>query len=475
MHKTKVIWEPAKLPQLGIVFLIGLAIWFCPHPDTLDPRGWHLLAIFIATVAGIVLRPLPMGAVALLGVTATVFTNTLPLDHALSGFGNEQIWLIVIACFIARGFIKTGLGRRISYIFIEIFGGSSLGLAYGFLLSDLIMAPAIPSSTARAGGIILPVLKSLSETMGSRPEDGSARRIGAYLTTVNFHGTVITTTMFLTAGAANPIITKLASAHGVEITWGLWALAASVPAVLCLLLIPLVTYLVYPPHLKKTSFAAAHAKEKLHEMGPLTKPEVLMSIAFVLLVGLWVFGGQLSIHPTSTAILGLCFLLVVGVLNWKDILAEEVAWDSLIWFSVLVMMATNLNKLGVIHWFGDGIVSQVAGMQWHHALAILILVYFYIHYFFASVTAHVSALFAPFLAVAISVGTPPLLAALALGFFGTLCGGLTHYGMGQAPILYSTGYVDLKSWWKMGIILCTMYLIIWAVAGGLWWKWLGIW
>lgn len=467
--------DGARLIPLGIVLLIGFGIWLIPKPEAIDPRGWQLLAIFAATVAGIILRPLPMGAVALIGVAVVVATHTLPLDQALDGFSNDQVWLIVIACFIARGFIKTGLGKRIAYYFLHLFGKSPLGLAYGFLISDMVMAPAIPSSTARAGGVIMPILESVAQTLGSRSDDGTSRRIGEFLTISAFHGTVISTATYLTAGASNPIIAKLAAASGVAITWALWFQAAIVPSLICLALIPWIVYKVRPPEIKDTTHASTHAKEKLVEMGKISRHEKMMLITFVMLLVLWIFGKEFSLHATTSAMLGLSFLMLTGVLKWKDILTEEIAWDSLIWFSVLVMMATNLNSLGVIGWFGTTTVYFVAGMQWHHALLFLIVVYFYLHYFFASVTARVSALYAPFLAIAIAVGSPALLAAMALGYFSIICGGLTHYGMGQAPVFFSMHYVPMKVWWKLGAILSFTYLIIWLVVGGLWWKVLGLW
>ena len=132
-----------------LVILVGLGIWLLPAPHGVNSQAWHLLAIFIATIVGIILKPLPMGAIALLGITTTVLTHTLTIGQALNGFGNSTIWLIVTAFFVARGFIKTGLGNRIGYGFMKTFGRKSLGLAYSLVATDLILAPAIPSNTAR--------------------------------------------------------------------------------------------------------------------------------------------------------------------------------------------------------------------------------------------------------------------------------------------------------------------------------------
>jgi DASS family divalent anion:Na+ symporter len=264
---TPVRAEGARPVRLLLTILVGAAIWLSPHPESLDPRAWQLLAIFVATIVGVVARPLPMGAVALLGVVTTVLTGTLSITEALSGFGNRVIWLIVVAFLIARGFIKTGLSMRIAYGFVALLGRRTLGLGYGLVATDLVLAPAIPSNTARAGGVVFPILLSLARVYGSRPDDGSARRIGAFLTKTAYQGTVITSAMFLTAMAANPLAAELAGDLGVEITWGRWALAALVPGLVSLVVVPLVIYRLYPPEIKETPEAAQMARAELKRMG----------------------------------------------------------------------------------------------------------------------------------------------------------------------------------------------------------------
>ena len=469
-------WHGVNFGPLVLTVLVGVAIWFAPVPEGVDPKAWQLLAIFVATIVGIISKPLPMGAVAMAGMMATAVTGTLTIGQSLSGFSNTVIWLIVLAFFVARGFIKTGLGARIAYLFVALLGKKTLGLSYGLIASDLVLAPAIPSNTARAGGVVYPILRSLAKAYGSEPDDGTARKIGAYLTKVAFQGTVITSAMFLTAMAANPLAASLAGEQGVTITWTGWAVAALVPGLVSLIVIPFLIYRMYPPEIKETPAAAQMAREELKKMGPMGVNEWLMLGVFILLLVLWIFAPQLGdLSATTAALIGLVALLVLGVLTWKDVLNETGAWDTLVWFSALVMMATFLNSLGLITWFGDGVAGTVQGMDWIWAFLALSLVYFYSHYLFASNTAHVSAMYAAFLAVAIAVGTPPLLAALVLAFFSNLFSSMTHYGTGPAPVLFGSGYVELGDWWKIGFVVSVVNIVIWLGIGGVWWKVLGIW
>ncbi len=454
---------------------IALVLWRLPAPAGVDPAAMHLLAIFVATIVGIILKPLPMGAVAMVGIAGTAATGTLEINDALSGFGNRVIWLIVLAFFISRGFIKTGLGSRIAYLFMAKLGRRSLGLGYGLVATDLVLAPAIPSNTARAGGVVFPILRSVSEAYESRPDDGTARRIGAFLTLTAFQGTVVTSAMFLTAMAANPLASELAAAQGVTMTWGGWAVAALVPGLISLILVPWAIYRIFPPEIRETPEASALAQEHLEALGSVKRGEWIMLSAFLLLLALWILSGPLGIHTTTTALLGLALLLLSGVLTWDDVLKERGAWDTLVWFSALVMMAAYLTDLGLIPWFSQTVGSWFSGVGWKTGFLALSMVYFYSHYFFASNTAHVSAMYAPFLGVALALGTPPLLAALVLAFFSNLFSSMTHYGTGPAPVFFGGGYVEVGIWWKVGFLVSVINLAIWVGLGGLWWKVLGLW
>lgn len=476
MNNTRITSQ--LLSNTYVKFLItigvGLIIWFIPPLTEISTTAWHMLAIFIATIAGCILKPFPIGSIALISLTLSVLTNTIELNTALSGFSESSIWLIVMAFFISRGFIKTGLGARIAYQFVKHFGKKTIGLCYSIIFCDLILAPATPSNTARAGGIITPIIESLSKTFNSSPKDGTERKIGSFLIFSEFHGNIITSAMFMTAMAANPLAKSLAASFGINITWSSWFLAAIVPGIISLIFIPLAIYKLYPPEIKTTPDAPKIAKDALKNMGKMKKDEILMALIFIIVLVLWVLGSLINIDPTLTAFIGLSLLLIFKILNWDDVKSEKGAWDVLIWFSVLVMMADQLNKLGVISYLRDIVKANLTGFSWPVILLVLLLVYFYSHYIFASATAHVSAMYSAFLGIAIAEGVPPMLAALILAFFGDLFASTTHYSNGPAPLLYSTGYVPQNKWWSLNFILGIIYFIIWLGIGSLWWKVIGL-
>lgn len=439
-------------------------------------KGLHLFAIFVATIFGIIVKALPMGAVAMVGIAATALTGTLSIGDSMSGFSDVVIWLIVLAFFISRGFIKTGLGARIAYTFMALLGKRTLGLSYGLAATDLVLAPAIPSNTARGGGIVMPVMASLARAYGSQPGDDSAKKMGSFLTLTAYQVNCITSAMFLTAMAANPLAQKLAGDMKVNLTWGGWAIAAIVPGLVALLVVPWLLYKLMAPEIKETPAAVDMAREKLAGLGPVKRQEWMMLGVFFMLLVLWIFAKQLGdLNATTSALAGLGVLLLTGVLTWEDVKAETGAWDTLVWFAALVMMASFLNKLGMVPWFSKTMGGMVAGKGWIAAFLVLALVYFYSHYFFASNTAHVASMYAAFLGVSIAAGAPPVLAALVLAFFSNLFAGMTHYGTGPAPVFFGTGYVELGPWWRLGLLVSVVNIIIWVGLGGLWWKVLGLW
>lgn len=453
----------------------GIFISMLQTPEGVSPKGWNLFGIFVATILGVVLKPLPMGAVALLSIGACIITNTLTFEEAFSGFSSDVVWLIVMAFFIARGFIITGLGSRLAYFFMGVCGKSTLGLSYGILATDLLLAPTIPSVTARAGGIIYPILRSVAKAFQSDPADSSRQKIGAFLVKVAFQGSAVTSAMFLTSMAGNPLIAQLASQSNISITWGNWALAALVPGLASLLVIPYLIYKIYPPQIKSTPHAKEFSKEKLAEMGKMKSQEYWMLFTFGILIVLWVFGAQLKIKAGVAALVGVALLILTGVLKWNDVLEEKGAWDTLFWFAALVTMASYLNRFGLATWFSNVVVHNVQGLSPYAGFAVLSLLYFYSHYFFASNLAHIGAMYAPFLIVAVALGVPPYLAALILAFFSSLFGGLTHYGSGPAPILFGSGYVSIGKWWQLGALVSLVNITIWILVGGIWWKFLGLW
>lgn len=446
-----------------------------PAPEGVSPQSWRLLAIFAATITGSIVQPIPGAAIVLLGVTALPLFNVMKVNEALTGYADPVVWLVLAAFFISRGMIKTGLGRRIAFLFIKLIGRHSLGLGYALASTETVLATVIPSTGARSGGIIFPIAKSLAEAYESRPGP-TARRLGSFLMTSVYQCNVIVCAMFLTGQASNPIIARFAQqVTGMEITYARWAIAAIVPALLSLLIVPWLLYRVYPPEIKHTPAASQFASEELRAMGPMKWSEWLMLLVFGLVASLWITTKLHSIDYAAVAMLGISVLLITGVLDWEDIISEKAAWAVFIWYGGLIRMAEALGQTGLTKRFAETAAGLTTGWKWWLALASLLLIYFYAHYVFASITAHATAMFVPFLIVILAAGTPVNLAVLSLAYFSNLGASLTHYGTTPAPIYFGAGYTTQRTWWTLGLITSFVTIVIWSLVGFTWWKILGYW
>lgn len=485
---------PFRLVPAIVTTVFLLIMLMLPVPDGLTLKAWALLAIFLTTILAIILKVMPIGVVAMMAMTVvalaqvTATSSNTAIADALSSLSNPLIWLIVVAILVSRGLKKTGLGQRLGLLFIAALGRSTRGIGYGLTLCELVLAPFTPSNTARGGGIVHPIMRSIATAFGSDPAQGSERRMGTYLALVNMHANTITSGMFITATAPNPLVVDYVARvtnQSFHLSWTTWALCMVVPGLVCLLLMPLLISWLSPPEVSHTPGAIEHARAELKTMGPVSGSEKVMLGTFALLLLLWanvpamVFGPVFTLDPTVVAFVGLFVLIITGTITWADVLSEKSAWDTLIWFGALVMMAEQLNKTGVIKWFSDSLQTGIesAGMGWEWAAVLLVLLFVFSHYFFASTTAHISAMMLAFLTVGAALVPAdyliPFLLMMVAG--STIMMTLTHYATGTSPIIFGSGYVPLGMWWRVGFVMCVIELAVYATVGTMWWKLLGYW
>jgi divalent anion:Na+ symporter, DASS family len=464
---------PPSLIKFLFCVLLGGIIWFMPVPAGLNPLGWKVFAVFVFTLSGMILKPIALGAVTMMSLVILIVTNVLTFQQAFSGFSKPVVWLIAAAFFIARGFIKTGLGLRLSYYIMSKAGKSTLGLAYSLVFTEFLLGPAIPSVTARSGGIFFPIVESLSKAFGSHP-DGSRKKIGAYLMQTIFQCSAVISGLSLTGMSGNPMVKTFALGFGADISWGMWYLAAIVPGVVCLLIIPYLMYKIYPPEITDTTDMALLAKKKLADLGSITSKEIILSAVFVFMIGMWCLGSVIGINATVVALIGVLILVGLNILSWSELMQEKGAWDTLIWFASLITLASFLKEFGLTGALSDFLGGYVHSSHWQLSFVMIATIYFYLHYLFASNIAHITSMFVPFLVLAIAVGTPPILATIVLGAFSCMFGGLTTYGCGPAPIYFGSGYVTTKEWFSLGFIVSVINLLVWFTVGFAWWHFLGL-
>ena len=452
----------------GIVYLL-------PRPLSVKPEGWRLLGIFLATIAGLILQPIPGGALVLTAVTLSSIFGGLTIQQSLAGFGDPTVWLVMAAFFISDALIKTGLARRIALLFVRAVGGSSLGICYALSATDMVLASIIPSNGARSGGVVLPIARSIADLYGSHPGP-TATLIGSFLMAGVYQNICVTAAMFLTGQASNPLAAQIATTtFHYPVTLVSWLVAGIVPGLCSLAVIPLLVRRMNPPQIRRTPEASAFAAAELRRMGRVDRGQAIVLAIFVSVCTLWVTKPLHGIDISVTALLGAVTLLLTGVLRWEDVVSNRAAWDIFIWYGGLVRLGMALNDAGITSEFARRVGSAFSAFGWPALLACALLIYFYSHYGFASITAHILAMFPPFVAVLLARGAPPGLTIFAFACFSNFAAGLTHYGTTPSPMFFAHHYVSFRTWWSVGAAVSLVNLAIWSTIGFGWWKLLGIW
>ena len=440
------IWKLlAPLVVMGVMFLI-------PVPDGMPPQAWHYFAVFVAMIVGMILEPIPATAISFIAVTICVIGSNYLLFDAkeladpafnaqkqalkwgLAGFSSTTVWLVFGAFIFALGYEVSGLGRRIALFLVKFMGKRTLTLGYAIVIIDILLAPFTPSNTARTGGTVFPVIKNLPPLFKSFPNDPSARRIGGYLMWMMVISTSLSSSMFVTGAAPNVLglefVSKIA---GIQISWLQWFLCFLPVGVILLIIAPWLSYVLYKP---------------------------------------WVFGSEV-INATAVGLLAVSLMLALHVVPWKDITRYNSAWNTLVNLATLVVMANGLTRSGFIDWFAGTMSTHLEGFSPNATVIVLVLVFYFAHYLFASLSAHTATMLPVILAVGKGIPGVPMeqlciLLVLSIGIMGCL----TPYATGPGVIIYGCGYVKSKDYWRLGAIFGVIYISMLLLVG---WPILAMW
>ena len=455
--------------------LIPLAVWgiilLFPVPQGLQPNAWYYFALFAAVIVGLILEPVPGSIVGLIGLAAAASLQLISsnpgasVKWALSGFSNSTVWLIFVAYMFGLGYEKTGLGRRIALNLVKLLGKKTLGLGYAVALSDLCLGPFMPSNTARSGGTIYPIIKNIPELFGSYPGETS-RKMGAYIMWTGIATCAVTSSLFLTANAPNLLgIALVGKATNITISWWEWFFGFLPMGALLFLAVPYLTYKIYPPEIKESAGADTWATEELKKLGAVSRKELIMAGLAVVALTLWIFGGKLF-DSTTVAIIVLVLMILTKVIKWDDLLAYKQAWNMLIWFGTLVALADGLGMVGFLKWFATTTAGVMQGLPILWIVILLVAIYFLVHYMFASLTAHATALLPFFLAMALTVPDVPIkMISIMLCYTSGISAMMTPYASGPSAIYYGSGYIDRKDFWRLGFIFGMIFLSVFLLIG----------
>jgi len=461
--------EPPKPKRLAraISLAIALIICFIPPPGGLTAQAWHLFAIFASTILSFVIGAFPILTASVFAVAAAVLTGTLSADEAYDSFANPTIILIIVAFLVAHAVVKCGLGQRLGYRAISWFGKSTLGLSYTIFGVDALISPAFPSNTARSG-VLYPLVFSMAEAAGATPEREDRRRLGKFLMFSGMASLTLSSALWLTAMAGNPLGAEIAKKSGVNIGFGSWLVASVVPTILAMVLVPFLLYKIIKPELTAMPNAPADARKTLAELGPLTRDQKVVGITFLGMVVLWGLASTLHVDPTAVAFLGLGIMLATSVLTPSDIAGQGDVLATFIWFASLFTLSSQLNKLGFMAFVGDRLAMRLGGLPIPLAAVVLIVAYVLLHYLFVSQTAHLLALFGVFLGVGVTLGVSPPLLAFQLLFATNYFAAIAPQASSANLLFAGSGYLSQGDLYKLGAIHTAFCMVLYLVVGTGW-------
>lgn len=471
--------------------LVMAVMLIIPVPDGMPPQAWHFFAVFVAMIVGMILEPIPATAISFIAMTICVIGSDYLLFDAkeladpafnagkealkwgLAGFSSTTVWLVFGAFIFALGYEVTGLGKRIALFMVKFMGKRTLTLGYAIVIIDILLAPFTPSNTARTGGTIFPVIKNLPPLFNSFPNDPSSRRIGGYLMWMMVISTSLSSSMFVTGAAPNVLglefVNKIA---GIQISWLTWFLSFLPVGILLLIVAPWLSYVLYKPEVTHSEEVSGWAGNALKEMGALSRKEITLICLVLLSLALWVFGGDF-IDATAVGLLAVSLMLALHVVPWKEITRYNSAWNTLVNLATLVVMASGLTRSGFIGWFAATMSTHLEGFSANTTVIVLVLVFYFAHYLFASLSAHTATMLPVILAVGKGIPGVPMehlciLLVLSIGIMGCL----TPYATGPGVIIYGCGYVKSKDYWRLGAIFGVIYISLLLLVG---WPILALW
>jgi DASS family divalent anion:Na+ symporter len=458
--------RPKRLAR-AISLAIALTLWFIPPPGTLTAQAWHLFAIFAATILSVVIGAFPILTASVFAVAAAVLTGTLTPEDAYDSFANPTIVLIIVAFLVARAVVTCGLGERLGYRAISWFGRSTLGLSYSIFAVDALISPAFPSNTARSG-VLYPLVVSMTEAAGATPGRADRRRLGRFLMFSGMASLTLSSALWLTAMAGNPLGAEIAKKNGVEIGFASWLVAASVPTILAMVLVPFLLYKVIKPEVTSMPEAPADARRKLAELGPLTRDQKIVGVTFLGMVVLWGLASTLHIDPTAVAFLGLGVMLATDVLTLDDIAKQGDVLATFIWFASLFTLSSQLNKLGFMEYVGDRLATALGGFPVVVAAVVLVVAYVLLHYLFVSQTAHLLALFGVFLGVGVKLGVSAPLLAFQLLFATNYFAAIAPQASSANLLFAGSGYLTQGELYRLGALHTAFCMLLFLVVGTGW-------
>lgn len=478
MHKIKVrglILGPLlfAITYVALTSLTGLSAEAC---KVLATAAWMVAWWVTEAVHVAVTALVPMVLLPLLGV--------ITVAQATSAYGNPVIYLFMGGFIIALGMEKHKLHERIALNMIRVTGTSGDGIIAGFVLSTGLISMWI-SNTATAI-MMLPIAVSVTQLVSTQLGSSGHSRKGyqnfatglmlsiAYASSIGGMATIVGT-------PPNVVMVGLyRQTYQAELSFVEW-IAIGLPVSVCILVLcyAVITRVAFPNHIRSVAGSSALIKARLAALGPVSKPEKLVLVIFMLTAFSWIFRPYLNDwlvflfygKDASVAILDDTVIAMVGgllmfavptdlkkgefILTWEDM--QRLPWGILILFGGGLCLAGSLEDSGLIQLVGDGITSWGNVELW-----ILILALSAISLFLTELMSNVAltTIFVPVVfGIADGFGYDPRVLAIPVTFAAS-CAFCMPISTPPNAILFASGHIRLIDMLRGGILLNILSLTV---------------
>ncbi len=448
--------------KIFVIFSLAfIAYVFLSTYTDLSPQGARMSVIFIMAVVGIMLKVCHQILWLLLMVSIASLSGAIDVCDGFSGFTKMVPWLVFAVLSLSPLITTTPLSLRLAYFFMKHFGGNILGLSFSIAFTELIVAPMLPSNTARAASVGLPLATSLTKYISSNVPGVSEQSIGQYLSIFCSFCNTISSGLFYTGMISNALIPEITAKAGVNFTWFSWFKFMAIPYLITLFIIPFILKFCCKLKVDKLGELQKKADQNSKELGKITpKEKIILSVFFGMLV-LWVLSEYIHISVLTTALIGVCLFVFLGVLSMKDVFSNNNAFTFLIFLGVLISLVNCLGSTGVMTWFSNKVALSLNGMSPNVAFLLLTAIYYYAQFFFNGESSKIVALYAPFFTTGLAMGINPIMLAVTLASFSSAADFLAPHVCPTCLTLSSTGYVSFKKWLFCGVVTSVIFLTIW--------------
>ena len=460
--KSTITTTGIQYKKIALILLTAItACFILPSYTTLSPQGVRMVVIFLTAMVGIIFEVCHQILWLFLMIVIASATGTVSANSCFSGFTNIVPWLLFAVLSVSSVITSTTLGLRLAYFFMKKFGHSVWGLSYSIAFTELLAAPVLPSNTARAASIGLPLATSLSKYISSNVPGVSEKAIGRYLSIFYSFCNTISSGLFYTAMISNALITEITSSAGIKFTWFSWFKYMVIPYSIILLLIPIVLKYLCGLKVGTLGKLQQQAKENYEQLGIISNKEKIILSIFGCMLILWILAEYIHIPVLTTTLLGLCTLVFLGILNMKDVLSNYNAFNSMMLLGILISLVNCLVSTGVIDWFNSFISNHLTGLSVNTSFILLTAIYFFAQFFFTGESAKIVALYAPFFTTGLTIGINPMMLAITLASFSSASDFLATYVCPTSLTMASTGYISLQKWLKCGLPMSIIFLLVW--------------